>query len=97
MSLVQLKKTDYDIKITEIETKLADHNYDKYITTTEFNKLSTDVFNVKLPQANLVTKTDFDTKLSSLNQKINSNKSQNLLIENEFKNLKTLDSNSLKG
>ena len=52
---------------------------------------------MKLPQANLVTKADFDTKLSSLNQKINSNKSQNLLIENEFKNLKTLDSNFLKG
>ena len=52
---------------------------------------------MKLPQANLVTKTDFDTKLSSLNQKINSNKSQNLLIEHEFKNLKTLDSNFLKG
>ena len=27
------KKTDNDTKITEIETKLTDHNHDKYITT----------------------------------------------------------------
>ena len=27
-----VKKTDYDTKITEIEKKLTDHNYDKYIT-----------------------------------------------------------------
>ena len=32
-----VKKTDYDTKITEIEKKLTDHNYNKYITTLECN------------------------------------------------------------
>ena len=74
MFVVQLKKTDYDAKITEIEKKLTDHNHDKYITTPKFNNLATDVFNAILKQADLVTKTDFDNKLKSLNQKVNSNK-----------------------
>ena len=51
------------------------HNHDKYIDTSEFNKLASDVFNVRLAQANLITKTDFDAKLSSLNRKITQNKS----------------------
>ena len=34
---VLVKKTDHDIKISEIEKKLADHNHDEYITTPEFN------------------------------------------------------------
>ena len=64
-----VKKTDYKIKVTEIENKLNNHNHDKYIDTSEFNKLATDVFNARLAQANLITKTDFDAKLSSLNKK----------------------------
>ena len=36
--------------------------------TSEFNKLAA-VFNVRLAQANLITKTDFDAKLLSLNSK----------------------------
>ena len=43
MLVIQLKKTDYDTKITQIEKKVTDHNHDKYITTPEFNKLSADV------------------------------------------------------
>ena len=39
--------------------KLTDYNHDKYITTPEFNNLTADVFNVRLTQANLITKTDF--------------------------------------
>ena len=62
-----VKKTDYKKKIIEIENKLTDHNHDKYIDTSEFNKLAADVFNARLAQANLITKTDFDAKLSSLN------------------------------
>ena len=54
-----VKKTDYNTKITEIEKKLTDHNHDKYITTPEFNTLAADVFNVRLAEANLITKTDF--------------------------------------
>ena len=48
-----VKKTDYDTKVTEIEKKLTDHNHDKYITTTEFNKLATHAFNAIIVQANL--------------------------------------------
>ena len=55
-----VKNTDYNTKVTEIENKSNNHNHDKYITTPEFNTLATDVFNARLPQANLVTKTDFD-------------------------------------
>ena len=36
-----VKKTDYDTKISEIEKKITtDHGHDKYITTQEFNKLT---------------------------------------------------------
>ena len=76
-------------KITEIEIKLTDHNYDKYITIPEFNNLAAKVSNTRLAQANLMTKTDFDAKLSSLNKKITSNKTKHLLDENELKKLKT--------
>ena len=43
-----VQKTDYDIKITEIEKKLTDHKHDEYITTSEFNKLATNVFNTRI-------------------------------------------------
>ena len=76
MLVVQLKKTNYDIKISELEKNLTDHNHDKYITTTEFNTLAAYAFNARLAQANLVIKTDFDAKLSSLNRKYTSNKSK---------------------
>ena len=61
------------------EKKLTDHNHDKYITTSEFDTLATNIFNARLAQANLITKTDFDAKLSSLNTKITANKSKHLL------------------
>ena len=73
-----VKKTDYNTKITDIENKLNNHNHDKYIDTSEFNKLAADVFNARLAQANLITKTDFDAKLSSLNRKITANKTKHL-------------------
>ena len=97
MLVVQLKKTNYDTKISELEKKLTDHNYDNYITTTEFNTLAACVFNARLARANLITKTDFDAKLSSLNRKITSNKSKHLLVENELKKLKTFDSSYFIG
>ena len=34
-----VKKTDYNTKISEIENKVNNHNYDKYITTPEFNTM----------------------------------------------------------
>ena len=77
-----VKKTDYNTKITEIEKKLTDHSHDKYITTTEFNKLATDAFNAV--QSNLVKKTDFDNKLSDLNRKIVSNKTKDISFAKEL-------------
>ena len=65
-----VKKTNYIIKVKEIENKLNNHNHDKFIDTPEFNKLAVDVFNARLAQANLVAKTDFDNKLSILTEKL---------------------------
>ena len=92
-----VKKTDYDVKTTEIGKKLIDHNHDKYITTPEINTLAADVFNARLAQGNLITKTDFDAKLSSLKRKITANKTKHSLAENRFKKLKTFDSSYFKG
>ena len=64
-----VKKTDYNTKIMEIEKNHAYHNHDKYITTPEFNKLTSEISVTRLKQANLVTKTDFDDNLKRLNQK----------------------------
>ena len=83
-----VNKTDYNTEVTEIENKLANHNHDKYIDALEINKLTADVFNARIAQANLITKTEFDSRLSSLNRKITSNKTKHLLIENELNKLK---------
>ena len=69
-----MKKTDYSTKISEIESKFGNHDHDEYITSSEFNKLTTENFKARLSQANLVTKTDFNAKLASLNKEITSNK-----------------------
>ena len=66
------KKADYDTKISEIETKLTDHNHDKYITTPEFNNFTAEIFATRLAQSDL------------LNEMINSNKTKHLLVENKF-------------
>ena len=95
--VVQLKKTDYDTKITEIEKKLTDNNHDKYNTTPEFNILPADVFNARLAQANFIMETSFDAELSSFNKKITVNKSKHLIVENEFKKLKKFDSIYFRG
>ena len=79
-----VKKTDYNTKVTEIEKKLTDHKHDKYIDTSEFNTLATNVFNAIIAQANLITKTDFDAKLSSFNKRITSNRTKYLLIGKEL-------------
>ena len=90
--VIQLQKTDYNTKVTEIENKLNNHNHDKYIDTQEFNKLTADVFNARLAQASSITKTEFDAKMSSLNIKITASKSKHLLVENGLNKLKTFDS-----
>ena len=97
MLIIQLKKTDYNTKITEIEKKLTDQNHDKYIATPVFNTLAADVFNARLAQANLITGIDFNAKLLSLNRKITANKTKNLLVGNELRKLKTFDSSYFIG
>ena len=67
---ILVKKTGYNTKVTEVENKLNNHNHDKCIDASEFNKLAADVFNARLAQANLITRTDFDAKLSSLTEKL---------------------------
>ena len=79
-----VNRTDYNAKVTEIEKKLTDYNYEKYITTSEFNTLDADVFNARLTQANLITKKDFDAEFLRINRKITENKSKNLFAENEL-------------
>ena len=86
-----VKKTDYNTKISEIKSKVNDHDHNEYITNSEINKLTTENFKARLAQANLVTKTDFDTKLQNLNRKITSYKTKHLLVENELNKLKTFD------
>ena len=92
-----VKKTDYNTRVTEIKNKLNNHDHDKYIDTSEFNKLASDVFHARLAQANLITKTNFDTKLSSLNRKTTQNKSKHLIVQNELNKLITFDSSYLIG
>ena len=65
-----VKKIDYSTKVTDIENKLNNHNHEKYIDTPEFNKLSVDVLNAQLVQANLVTKPDFDGNCRILTEKL---------------------------
>ena len=79
-----VEKTEYNTKITDTENKLNNHNHDKYVATSEFNTLAADVFNARLPQANLITKTDFDGKFSSLNRKITANKAKHFLNDNDL-------------
>ena len=92
-----VKKANYNTKVTEIENKLDNHNHDKYIATSEFNKLAADVFNTRLAQANLITKTDFDAKLSRINRKITKNKTDNQLVKNQLNKLKTFNSSYFIG
>ena len=54
-------KTDYNTKISDIKKKITDHSHDEYITTPEFNRLTTKNFKARLAEANLITKTDLDT------------------------------------
>ena len=83
--------TDYNIKITETENKLTDHDHDKYITTPEFNKVTAENFAARLKQANLVAKAYFDDKLKSINRKTSSNKTKHLVVKNKLKKLKRFD------
>ena len=92
-----IKKTEYNTKISETENKITtDHDHDKYITTQEFVKLTSENFAAKLAQANLasendianfVKKADFDGEFKNLNKNVTSNKTKHLLVENELNEL----------
>ena len=84
-------------KISEIEKKVSDHNHDKYITTREFNRLTTENFKARLARANLITKTNLDTELKKNSDTFTSNKTKHLLVKNELKKLKTFDLSYFKG
>ena len=80
-----VKKTDYNIKISEIANKINDYDYNKYITTPKFSKLTAENLASRLAQANLASKsdiasflnkTDFDDKLKNSNKKVTSNKTK---------------------
>ena len=58
-----VKKTNYNTSVSEIEGKINNHNHDKYITTSEFNRLTAQNFQLRLNQANVITKRDLDTEL----------------------------------
>ena len=48
-----VNKSDYNTKVIDIENKLNNHNHDKCIDTSEFNKLAAVFFNGRLAQTNL--------------------------------------------
>ena len=57
-----------------MKKKITEYNHDKYITTPEFNRLTSENFAASLAQANLaskndianvVKKTDFDDKMKT--------------------------------
>ena len=86
-----VKKTDYNTKISEIENKVNDHDYEKYITTPEFDTMAATVFNARLAaQTGLIRKPEFDFKLKSTSDRVSKNKTKHLLVENELKNYKNL-------
>ena len=45
-----VKENDYNTKINEIERKITDHDHDKYLTTPEFNELTSENFAASLAQ-----------------------------------------------
>ena len=86
-------EADYNAIICEIEKTILDQNHDKYITTQEFNKLTSENFAARLAQANLVAKADIDdfvekryfsNKLKNLNKKVTLNKTKNVETEKKL-------------
>ena len=63
-----LEKPDYNTTIYEIGKKITDHDHDKYITTPEFNKLTSENVTARLKQANLASKSDITSFVKKQNQ-----------------------------
>ena len=67
-----VRKTDYNTKINEIEKKIADHDHsNKYITTSEFNKLTEETFAARLKQGNLASQCDIANSVNKTDLIIN--------------------------
>ena len=57
MLVICQKGTSYNTKISETENQItADQNHDKYITTQELNKLTSENFIARLAKANSAKK-----------------------------------------
>ena len=54
-----VKKTDYDAKIKDIERK--------YFSTTDYDKFTSDILDVKIKQKELVNISDINKKLININ------------------------------
>ena len=74
-----VKKTDYDAKIKDIERK--------YFSTTDYNKFTSDILDVKIKQKELVSKSDIDKKLINVSGKITENKRKQVEFEKEITDL----------
>ena len=82
------KKTAYQINISLIKNKITtDHDHDKYITTEEFAKLTSNSFTAMHKQeiGNFVNKTDSDNKLKN----ITSNKKKSKELSEKVKAIST--------
>ena len=55
--VILVKNTDYNTKINEMEKKIADHSHEKYITT-EVNKFTAEIVDLRLKGTNLACKSD---------------------------------------
>ena len=64
--------TVLNAKISKVEYQIIDNS--KYITTQEFNKLTTENLTMRLKQAGFVNESDFDNKLKNFNRQVTLNK-----------------------
>ena len=65
---IQSKKTDCNTKVNEIENKITtDHDHDKYFTTQQFSKLTSENFTARLSQANLARRSDIANYVKKAN------------------------------
>ena len=84
-----IKKTDHSTKIKEVKSKISESG--KYITTIEFNKFCSDIFDAKKKQANLIKKSALNTKAEDI-EKIKLDKANFLTKNRGYFIIKDVDS-----
>ena len=83
-----------ELENNELEKKITnDHDHDKYVTTQQFDKLTSEHFSARLTEVNLASKNDtanfvkktglYD-KLKNLNKTVTSNKTTYMFVENKL-------------